>query len=317
MSGEGSPQSSATVPEEWNGERLDRFLSEYLDLCNRSQLKSRGVVARVDGTEARLSRKLHAGELVEAILPPLKPSEIRPERIELPIIYEDHRVVVVNKPQGLVVHPGAGNPGGTLANALAFHSLELRESFREEGKERPGIVHRLDKETSGVIIAAKDPETLAVLSKEFKRRRTEKRYIAILRGRLPRSEGSVEGYIRRDPHNRKRFVWSPVEGKAAETGYRVLRHLPEGYTLVRFEPKSGRTHQLRVHAAHLHAPILGDPVYSRRDQRFPRATMMLHAFSLRITLPGDEEPRLFRAPLPARFREVLTALRGDSLRETP
>lgn len=312
-----SSSSRATVPEEWDGERLDRFLAEYLNLCNRSQLKSRGVEARVEGEEAKLSRKLHHGELVEAILPPLEPSQIDPEKIELPILYEDENVIVVNKPQGLVVHPGAGNPGGTLANALVYHSLELKDSFHGGAEERPGIVHRLDKETSGVIIAAKHPEALAALSKEFRRRSTEKRYIAILRGTLPRGEGSVEGFIRRDPHNRKRFVWSPVEGKEAHTRYRVLRHLSEGYTLVRFEPKTGRTHQLRVHAAHLHAPILGDPVYSRRDHRFPQATMMLHAFSLRIRLPGEVAPRLFRAPLPRRFREVLNALRDDSLRETP
>jgi len=265
----------------------------------------------------KLSRKLHPGELVEATLPSLEPSRVDPEKIELPIIYEDSNVIVVNKPQGLVVHPGAGNPGGTLANALVYHSLELRESFEGGPEERPGIVHRLDKETSGVIIAAKHPDALAALSREFKRRTTEKRYVAILRGSLPRSEGIVEGFIRRDPHNRKRFVWSPVEGKEAQTRYRVLRHLPRGYTLVIFEPKSGRTHQLRVHAAHLQSPILGDPVYSRRDQRFPGVTMMLHAFSLKITLPGEEKPRLFRAPLPGRFLEIVQALRDDSRRETP
>lgn len=314
--GESEP-AEALVPEEWAGERLDRFLAEYLALCNRSQLKSRGVRTTVNGEEARLSRKLHQGELVRATLRPLAPTHLDPEKIELPILYEDDRVIVVNKPQGLVVHPGAGNPGGTLANALVYHSLELRDSFEGASEERPGIVHRLDKETSGVIVAAKNPEALAALAREFKRRSTQKRYIAILRGTLPKSEGIVEGFIRRDPHNRKRFVWSPVEGKEAITAYKVLRHLPEGYSLVRFEPKTGRTHQLRVHAAHLHAPILGDPLYSRRDQRFPETRMMLHAFSLQIRLPGEEESRLFRAPLPPRFRAVVRSLRDDSLRGTP
>ncbi|MFW6338780.1 MAG: RluA family pseudouridine synthase [Alkalispirochaetaceae bacterium] len=317
MGSDVSEWCEARVPEEWGGERLDRFLSEYLALCNRSQLKSRGVETTVNGEEARLSRKLHPGELVRALLPPLQPTHLDPEEIELPILYEDDQVIVVNKPQGLIVHPGAGNPGGTLANALVYHSLELQTSFQEESEERPGIVHRLDKETSGVIITAKNPEALATLAREFKRRTTEKRYVALLRGTPPRSEGIVEGYIRRDPRNRKRFVWSPVEGKEAITGYKVLRHLPSGYTLVRFEPKTGRTHQLRVHAAYLHAPILGDPVYSRRDQRFPDARMMLHALSLRIRLPGEEEPRLFRAPLPPRFRSIVRSLRDDSHRETP
>lgn len=313
----GSEEWEALVPETWAGERLDRFLSEYLELCNRSQLKSRGVKATVNGEEARLSRKLHPGELVRGTLPPVELAHLRPEAIDISILYEDDRVIVINKPQGLVVHPGAGNPGGTLVNALVYHSLELRDSFGANAEDRPGIVHRLDKETSGVIIAAKSPEALADLSREFKQRSTEKRYIALLRGRLPSSEGRVEGFIRRDPQNRKRFIWSPVEGKEALTSYRVLRHLPEGYTLVRFEPKTGRTHQLRVHAAHLHAPILGDPVYSRRDQRFPEATMMLHAFSLKITLPGEREPRLFRAPLPPRFSAIVQSLRDDSLRGTP
>lgn len=299
------------VGEQWAGTRVDRYLCEAVALCNRSQLKSRGVVVLVNGAPARLSRKLAAGDEVAATLEPLERGAIEPEAIELRILFENDDVIVIDKPQGLVVHPGAGNPSGTLANALIHHSMSLRASFageREELEERPGIVHRLDKETSGVILAAKHPAALDELSRRFKARETEKRYIAILRGELPATEGRVEGFIRRDPRNRKRFVYSAAVGKEAETAYRVLRRLPNGYTLVRFEPKSGRTHQLRVHAVHLRSPILGDPIYSRRDNRFPEATLMLHALSLRIQLPGESKPRLFRAPLPKRFAEIVRAL---------
>ncbi|MFP4330355.1 MAG: RluA family pseudouridine synthase [Alkalispirochaetaceae bacterium] len=298
----------AVVDETWAGSRVDRYLSEALELCNRSQLKSRSVEVRVNGEHARLSRKLSEGDRVEATLEPLELPSLEPEAIELPILFENEEVIVINKPQGLVVHPGAGNPSGTLANALLHHSLELRSAFPGDSALRPGIVHRLDKETSGVIVAAKNPAALDALARRFRARETEKQYIAILRGELPASRGRVDGFIRRDPTNRKRFVYSPTVGKEAETSYRVLRRLPGGYTLVRFEPKSGRTHQLRVHAVQLHAPILGDPIYSRRDNRFPDASLMLHAFSLRITLPGEDEPRRFRAPLPGRFKEVVRSL---------
>lgn len=296
------------VPASWEGERLDHFLAQFLELGNRSRLRSRGVRATINGSAARLSRKVRAGDVVEAELPPLQPSPLEPEKIELSILFENRDLLVIDKPQGMVVHPGAGNPRGTLVNALIYHSEELREAFPHGPQERPGVVHRLDKETSGVIIAAKHPDALERLASQFKRRTTEKVYIAILRGHLPRGEGELSGYIRRDPRNRKRFVYSAVEGKAARTKYKVLRRFASGYTLVRFEPTSGRTHQLRVHAAHLQAPILGDPVYSRRDNRFPEATMMLHAFSLKITVPGETEPRRFRAPLPKRFRYVVDAL---------
>ena len=301
-------KQSALVPDAWEGARLDRFLAEYVELANRSQLKSRGVTAAVNGEAARFSRKLAAGDLVEAELPPLELQDISPEEIDLDIIYENRDVIVLNKPQGVVVHPGAGNHRGTLVNALVHYSRELRAAFGEESELRPGIVHRLDKETSGVMIAAKHPVALDQLARRFKSRETDKQYMAILRCRPPETIGRVEGFIRRDPRNRKRFIWSAVEGKAAQTEYRVVRHLPEEYTLIRFAPRTGRTHQLRVHAAHLHAPILGDPVYSRRDQRFPEATMMLHAASLTITLPGENEPRRFQAPLPSRFREIVDAL---------
>ncbi|MFW6313680.1 MAG: RluA family pseudouridine synthase, partial [Spirochaetota bacterium] len=211
-------------------------------------------------------------------------------------------VVVVNKPAGMVVHPAAGNWTGTLAQGLMHHVRSLQERF--DDPSRPGIVHRLDKDTSGVMIAAKHPEALALLSHQFRSHTTEKAYLALLRGQLPHSTGSVHTGIARDPHNRKRFTVVRQGGKEAVTNYRILRH-HRGYTFVLLQPETGRTHQLRVHMAHLGCPIAGDPIYSRRDPRFPELGLLLHAYQLTITLPGEEAPRTFTARLPGSFREAL------------
>ncbi len=288
----------------WDGERLDRVLAEHTGLP-RNRFKAQGATLCCDGRRCKLSRRVQLGSWVSVELPEPEPSELIPEEIELQILYENERVLVIDKPAGLVVHPGAGNPSGTLANALAHHLGSAADRFETPG--RPGIVHRLDKETSGVLVAAKDPAALEALQKQFRNRSVEKQYLA-LTARPPQPErGEVHGCITRDPVHRKRFVYHAERGRAAHTSYRTLRRYgPEGMSLVALWPRTGRTHQLRVHLQHLRAPIIGDALYGG-----PRSGegMMLHAFSLSIVLPDETRRRRFRARLPQRMRDLIHAAR--------
>jgi 23S rRNA pseudouridine1911/1915/1917 synthase len=301
--------------------RLDRYTAEYLKLLSRSQIKARGLTARVNGKPVKLSRILKSGDFLELSWTNAPPVELVPEAIPLNIIYEDRRVVVLNKSQGMVVHPGAGNHTGTLANALLWRRIagmaEPRAVLTGEGI-RPGIVHRLDKDTSGVIIAAWDDEAHAFLARQFRDRGVRKTYAALVKGVPPSRRGRIDTLLARDRIDRKRFTVLPEgggaaggRGKRALTFYRILRAW-EGYSLLLLHPKTGRTHQIRVQLRHLGCPILGDPLYGAADRRFPGATLMLHALRLTIALPdvspAGENPRSFTAPLPERFREILHAL---------
>jgi 23S rRNA pseudouridine1911/1915/1917 synthase len=222
---------------------------------------------------------------------------------------------VVDKAQGMVVHPGAGRHGGTLANALLYRRQQPQFQHSGEGGNgggewlRPGIVHRLDKDTSGVIIAAWDSETLTFLADQFKSRRVRKTYAAIVRGVPREAAGRIETMIARDSRDRKRFAVSSSgdKGKSALTLYRVIRSW-NNYSLVLLRPRTGRTHQLRVHLRYLGHPIVGDPIYGSTDPLFPQASLMLHAKSLCLTLPGETAPRTFKAPLPDRFYRMVKEL---------
>lgn len=297
--------ASARVPDEAAGTRVDRFIADDLGLFPRSQIAHRDVAVRVDGRSTKLSHRLKPGELVEIDYSPPEDAAIEAEPVPLAIIFENEDVVVVDKPAGMVVHPAAGNRHGTLAQGLMHHVKTLAGAFDDPA--RPGIVHRLDKETSGVIIAAKHPRALAELSAQFKSHATEKRYLAIVKGTLPRSHGTIDAPVGRDPHNRKRFAVVEHGGKEAVTDYRVLRHY-DGYSFVSLSPRTGRTHQLRVHMASLGCPIVGDPLYARNDRRLADTGLALHAYRLRITLPGEREPRWFTARLPDRLRRALRAV---------
>jgi 23S rRNA pseudouridine1911/1915/1917 synthase len=182
----------------------------------------------------------------------------------------------------------------------------MREGF-EKSEHRPGIVHRLDKETSGVLITAKHPAAQEYLAEQFRSRNVKKTYLAILKGVPPKRRGTVETLHGRDPHHRKRFTWKVRNGKEARTEYRVLASYGT-YSFVALEPKTGRTHQLRVHMLSLGCPVLGDPVYARADSHFPEATLMLHAYRLCIALPSTNAPRRFRAAVPERFKQMLRRL---------
>jgi 23S rRNA pseudouridine1911/1915/1917 synthase len=274
-------------------------VAEYLQVLTRSQLKSRALGIKLNGKEVKPSRLVRKGDRLELTWADPEPGLLLPEDIPLELIYEDAQVVVLNKAQGMVVHPGAGNYRGTLANALLFRRLHQGGLWAGEAF-RPGIVHRLDKDTSGVIIAAYTDEALAFLSDQFKTRKVRKRYGALVRGSLASPSGSIETRIRRDPRDRKRFIVSPDQGKIALTRYRVIRSWGT-HSLLVLGPQTGRTHQLRVHLRHIGHPILGDPLYGTGDPGFSGLSLMLHATSLSLVLPGDTKPRTFRTALPRRF----------------
>jgi 23S rRNA pseudouridine1911/1915/1917 synthase len=291
--------------EESAGERVDCFLARSLPGLTRSQIKQRASSITVGGVEAKLSRALKAGDrlVVEIGDPPgLK---LLAEDIPLDVLYEDDRAVVINKAQGMAVHPGAGLHSGTLVNALLHRYRGMAERFGDS--PRPGLVHRLDKDTSGVIIAALDQEALEFLQGQFRERSAEKRYVAIVKGVPKERSAWVRSLHGRDPLDRKKFACVERGGKPAVSRYRVLASA-RGYSLLSVRILTGRTHQIRVHMAHIACPVAGDPLYGKRDKEFPDVGLMLHARSLRVRLPGEEAPRVFAAPLPERFIEFLGAL---------
>jgi 23S rRNA pseudouridine1911/1915/1917 synthase len=299
------------------GIRLDVFISETLGLFSRSQARSRVITVMVNGSSARLGKKLRLGDLVSVTYAEAPPCELVPEDIPLSILFENADVIVLDKAQGMVVHPGSGNSSGTLVNALLFHCRELSSVFGADDP-RPGIVHRLDKDTSGVIVVAKNVTAHEALARQFRERNVRKRYLAVIAGKLPPETGVIETRIARDPYDRKRFTVVAAGGRVALTGYRVLRSfradIRTGYGLVLLAPRTGRTHQLRVHMRHLGSPILGDPLYGAKDGAFPDASLMLHARRITLNLPGESEARTFSAPLPERFRAVLRDLQSFSPR---
>jgi 23S rRNA pseudouridine1911/1915/1917 synthase len=305
------------------GNRLDVFIAEVMGLFSRSQVRARVIEARVNGAPSRLSRILKPGDAISVDYADPPPISAIPEDIPLDVIFENDDVIVINKPQGMVVHPGSGNHHGTVVNALLFRCKGLAESFSGEAV-RPGIVHRLDKDTSGVMIAAKNPRAHEHLAAQFASRSAAKRYVAILRG-CPRPEkGTVETRIARDPSSRKKFICTESGGRIAVTTYAVIRtysvlktagaRAAAAYAFVSLKPRTCRTHQLRVHMKFLSAPILGDPIYGKPDPLFKDATLMLHAERLEITLPGEMEKRLFKAPIPIRFRRTIRTLQSFSSR---
>ena len=309
------------VPPTYKGEiRLDKYIASLPNGMNRSKLKSGIVCIQVNGKKQKISCQVKANDIIDIQWEENVPDNIEPENIPLDIIYEDENVCVVNKKQGMVTHPAAGNWKGTLVNALLYHWG--RESIPElkEGQvskilsnRRPGIVHRLDKETSGIIITAKNHDTEEFLSAQFRNHSSiVKEYIAICIGRPQHQHGIIQTNIIRDPKERKRFkaVVGTEEGKPAESYYECINCYGE-YSLMKVRINTGRTHQIRVHMKYLNCPILGDGIYAHQDKKFPKATLMLNARLLKIKIPGKEELSIFKSPTPERFIEVMKVLKRD------
>jgi len=278
--------------------RLDHFLAEKVAELSRSRLQTlvkEGHV-QLNGAATKPNAKLRAGDRITLREPAPAPSGNAPEEIALEILFEDDDVIVVNKPPGLVVHPAAGHASGTLVNALLHHCTSLSGIG---GVERPGIVHRLDKETSGCLVAAKTDAAHQALAKQFAGRDVEKIYLALATGRFTSKSGVVETQIGRHPvHRQKMAVVAPDKGREARTGWRVLAEVPGG-SLVECTLYTGRTHQIRVHLKHINHPLLGDEVYGKRGD-FTR--QMLHAWKLAFTHPRTSERKHFVAPIPEDFR---------------
>lgn len=288
--------------------RVDKYISDN-DILGRSQIKTRNARVFLNGAEIKFSRKIANEDIVEIEWEDPPPMDIEPEDLPLDIIFEDENVIVLNKEQGMVVHPANGNYTGTLVQGLLYYVKNLSSSFSHE-LERPGIVHRLDKDTSGVIITAKNPETHEFLSHQFRDKTNEKFYLAVVRGYPPKRRGTINTFITRNPGDRKKFVTHTHEGKNAITEYRVLRNWDK-YSLILLKLKTGRTHQLRVHMIHIGCPIMGDPIYGRKDNKFPEATLMLHAWKLKIKLPGNDDLTLFKAAIPIRFKKILRRISSE------
>ena len=305
-----------TVEQSLPSERLDVFLRTKFPAVSRGAMQrliEQGHI-RVDGKTVKPTHSPRAGEQVEVHWPEARPAEAQPEEIPLDILFEDKSLLVVNKPAGLVVHPAAGHEEHTLVNALLHHCKGSLSGIG--GVARPGIVHRLDKETSGCLVVAKNDETHIALSEQFANRVVKKVYHAIVCGEVPREVGEIHAAIARHPTHRKRMaVHDDSDGRAAHTSYRVLEKLNHA-TLVEAQIHTGRTHQIRVHFQHLGHPVVGDDTYgSTKNKRlkelanYAAPRVLLHAKELSFIHPRTQKTLKFSAPLPDDFKLALKLLR--------
>jgi 23S rRNA pseudouridine1911/1915/1917 synthase len=312
-------EETVTLEAEGSGERLDVFVARRCTGLSRSfvqRLIREGRVT-VGGRPGRAGQRLEQGDRVLVRMPPEAPEPLRPEPMPLAIVYEDADLLVVDKPAGLTVHPAAGVRRGTLAAALLAYRPELAGVG---GPERPGMVHRLDRDTSGLLVVAKNEAARAALARQWKERQVEKGYLALVHGRLEPPQGVIDAPIGRDTRHRQRMA--VVEGgRAARTAYRVQRYLPvqqaglpetprgrDIYSLVEVTPSTGRTHQIRVHFAALGHPLVGDRVYGRPSAVLGR--QFLHAHRLAFRHPVDGRPLEFESPLPEDLQVALERVAG-------
>ena len=290
--------------------RVDVLLSERTDLTRSAvkKLADEGNVT-VNGKTMKAGQILRVGTEVEILIPDPEPICAVPEDIPVEIVYEDADIAVVNKPQGMTVHAGAGNHEGTLVNALLFR---LRHLSAINGKLRPGIVHRIDKDTSGLLVVAKNDAAHLSLSAQIAEKTCKREYLALLEGVVKEDNGTVSTEMGRDPKDRLKMAVLPEgKGRVAVTDFFVEQRFASN-TLVRFSLHTGRTHQIRVHAKHMGHPVVGDPLYGYKKQRFALDGQLLHAFRLTLTHPVTGERMCFEAPLPDYFERVLTVLQRES-----
>lgn len=290
-------------------QRLDKFLVSQFPEFSRSRLQ--GLIKEgfvwVDGRTAQKSGLLLDRPCqIEIYIPPVQRSEWVPEEIPLDILFENADLMVVNKPAGMVVHPGAGHFSGTLVQAALAHAPDIEGVG---GEERPGVVHRLDKDTSGIILLAKNDRSHRWLQDQFRLRRVKKVYLALVDGHPPSPTGRVEAAIGRSTRNRSLMAVVPVsKGRQAVTEYYSLESFPS-HTLVEVHPITGRTHQIRLHMAFLGCPVAGDTLYGLKKPTLPLSRHFLHAYRITILLPNQLEPFTFEAPLPSDLLSILEQLR--------
>jgi 23S rRNA pseudouridine1911/1915/1917 synthase len=284
---------------EESGLRLDKYVSQACPELSRTQaqkLIEDGNIA-VNGKAAKSSLKLQAGDAVDILIPPPTPSTLTPESIPLKVLYEDRDLMVVDKPPGLTVHPAPGHYTHTLVNAILAHLPDIQAGETS----RPGIVHRLDKDTSGLILIAKNPASHMKLADQFKNRSVLKVYLALVKGRLAPELGIIEAKIGRDPRSRQRMA-VVTRGREARTQYQVIRYI-DNCSLLEIRPKTGRTHQIRVHLAAIGFPVVGDTTYGAKSDYVSR--QFLHAFKLGFKLPSTGKYREYESALPPDLAEAL------------
>ena len=293
------------------GLRLDRFLTGKAGGPSRSQIRKlidQGLV-QVNGRQVKAGYLVSVGDRVYLHMPPPRAMILKPQAIPLDILYEDADMIVVNKPPGMVVHPAVGNHEGTLVNALLAHCQDLSGIG---GTLRPGIVHRLDKDTSGVMVAAKNDRAHISLAAQIKDRCAERWYLALVHGNIPEAEGLIDAPIARHPVNRKQMA-VVEQGRSARTWYCVRERFGR-HTLVECRLETGRTHQIRVHMAYILHPVVGDPVYSGHRDQQGMTRQALHAYHLGFRHPRTGQPLSFSVPPPPDMAEVLRRLRGKTAR---
>ena len=303
-----------TVPSDYSKIcRLDSYIAGLPGGMNRSKLKTGVKSITINGKSQKISYKVKPGDNILIEWEDSVPEDIIAQPIPLEIIYEDKNVCVINKPQGMVTHPASGNWENTLVNGLLYHWGRENIKGIKEGsisqqlvKRRPGIVHRLDKDTSGIIITAKNRDSEEYLQKQFQNHKfLVKEYICICCGIPPKKHDTITTQIIRDPKDRKIFkaVTDSNEGKIAVSEYQCISTYGN-YSLMRIRIKTGRTHQIRVHMKFINCPILGDPLYGKKDKQFPDATLMLHSRMLKIFIPDSKEKQMFKTSTPERFLKV-------------
>ena len=291
------------------GKRIDKLLSEQMPDLTRSaiqHLMQEGCVMLRD-KPVKKNAKAAAGDVIAVEVPEPKEVAIEPENIPLDIVYEDDDIIVVNKPKGMVVHPAPGNWSGTLVNALMYHCGDSLSGIN--GEIRPGIVHRIDKDTSGLLVVAKNDKAHQSLAEQIKIHSAGRRYFAVVYGCPKEMNGTVCAPIARHPVDRKKMTVL-VGGREAITHYEVLEQY-QGYAFMKFRLETGRTHQIRVHMAHIGHPIIGDPLYGPAKDKWKLQGQCLHAGELELTHPTTGERMLFEAPLPEYFEQVLRKLRNQ------
>ncbi len=304
--GAAGEQQELIIGEEAAGQRADVGLAALLELTRSNMQKLLDEGRAVKGSKVLKSNyKLKAGDKISVTLPEPQPLDVQPENIPLDIIYEDDDVVVVNKARGMVVHPAAGNYSGTLVNALLYHCHNLSGI---NGVIRPGIVHRLDKDTSGIMICAKNDAAHLSLSKQIQEKTAQRTYLAVVRGNIKTDSGVIETLIARDKADRKKMAVVKDDGRNAITEYEVLERFGK-YTIVRCKLRTGRTHQIRVHMGYLGYPLVGDPKYSPMKTPFAIQGQALHSQTLEFTHPRTGERLRFEAPLPEDMHKIVTRLR--------
>lgn len=305
-------KETLSVPPESAGTRFDKFLADALPNLTRSRQKKLFDDGRIllNGAQVKPSAKVKSGDLVEVEIPSVTPISAQPEDIHLDVVYEDADIIVINKPAGMVVHPAVGHFTGTLVHALLSHCGSSLSGVG--GEERPGIVHRIDKDTTGLIAVAKNDEAHRELSRQLAERTLSRTYIAVVKGSPKTPEGVVDANIGRSHGDRKKMATLKTGGRMAVSKYKTLQTLQtvRKSSVLAVSLVTGRTHQIRVHMAHINCPVIGDPDYSR-DGKYPIKRQALHAWKMKLTHPRTGEALEFTAPIPKDMADLIKSLGGD------